>query len=85
MKGTGVLSAISAHFRKILPGLRGFSAESLEKMRLFYEGGMVLENGSSVSGDFNSVIAITELEHTNKSVIETTETLYFVKVQNVSM
>lgn len=46
---------------------------------------MMLENGSSVSGDFNSVIAITELEHTNKSVIETTETLYFVKVQNVSM
>ena len=38
VKGTGVLSAISAHFRKILPGLRGFSAESLEKMRLFYEG-----------------------------------------------
>ncbi|WP_223854995.1 hypothetical protein [Bacteroides sp. GM023] len=46
--------------RKILPGLRGFSAESLKKMRLFYEGWMMLENGSSISGDDNSVIAITE-------------------------
>lgn len=72
--GTGALTAISEHLRKILPGLRGFSAESLKKMRLFYEGWTILENGSSVSGDDNSVIAITELEHKTKSVIEITET-----------
>lgn len=60
--GTGALAAISAHLRKILPGLRGFSAESLKKKRLFYEGWIMLENGASISGDDNSVIAITETD-----------------------
>lgn len=60
--GTGALAAISEHLRKILPGLRGFSAESLKKMRLFYEGWMMLDNDSSVSKGDNSVIAITETD-----------------------
>ena len=56
--GTGALASISNHLRKILPGLRGFSAESLKKMRLFYEAWDMLDN--SLYKSDNSVIAITE-------------------------
>lgn len=41
--GTGALAAISERLRKIMPGLRGFSAESLKKMRLFYENWTILD------------------------------------------
>lgn len=70
--GTGALASISNHLRKILPGLRGFSAESLKKMRLFYEAWDILDN--SLHKSDNSVIAITELEETPQSVITITET-----------
>lgn len=70
--GTGALASISNHLRKILPGLRGFSAESLKKMRLFYEAWDMLDN--SLHKSDNSVIAITELEETPQSVITITET-----------
>lgn len=71
--GTGALTTISNRFRKILPGLRGFSAENLKKMRLFYEAWTMLDNTSSVSDENNSVIAITELSNASESVIENTE------------
>ena len=58
--GTGALASISNHLRKILPGLRGFSAESLKKMRLFYEAWDMLDNSLHKSN--NSVIAITDLK-----------------------
>ena len=35
--GTGFIDAISEQLRKELPGLRGFSAPSMRKMRTFYE------------------------------------------------
>lgn len=35
--GKGFVEAISEQLRKELPGLRGFSAPSLRKMRTFYE------------------------------------------------
>ncbi len=35
--GTGAIGRISEQLRKELPGLRGFSAESIKKMRTFYE------------------------------------------------
>ena len=35
--GKGFIEAISEQLRKELPGLRGFSAASLRKMRTFYE------------------------------------------------
>ena len=35
--GTGAIKSISEQLRKELPGLRGFSATSLKKMREFYE------------------------------------------------
>lgn len=72
--GTGALTAISGRLRKILPGLRGFSAENLKKMRLFYEAWIMLDNVSPMSHKNNSVIAITELNKISKPVIEITET-----------
>ena len=59
--------------RKILLGLRGFSAENLKKMRLFYEAWTMLDNTFSIPNEHNSVIAITELSNTSKSVIVNTE------------
>lgn len=35
--GTGAIEAISEQIKKELPGLHGFSAESIKKMRQFYE------------------------------------------------
>ena len=35
--GTGAISRISEQLRRELPGLRGFSAESIKKMRSFFE------------------------------------------------
>ena len=35
--GTGALEAISTRLRQLLPGLRGYSADSLKLMRIFYE------------------------------------------------
>lgn len=58
--GTGALAAISERLRKILPGLRGFSATQLKEMRLFYEGWIGLDNNSPVMTD--------ELEKVNSSV-----------------
>lgn len=46
--GTGAIETISEQLRKELPGLRGFSAPSLRKMRIFYEEWMMLERNSFV-------------------------------------
>ena len=65
--GTGVLETISAQLRKELPGLRGFSAESLKKMRQFYENWAFLEDSNSTAiTDETPVTA-------EKSVITTTD------------
>ena len=45
--GTSILETISSQLRKELPGLRGFSATSLKKMRLFYENWSFLEDSNS--------------------------------------
>lgn len=64
--GTGALEAISDRLRKILPGLRGFSANSLKNMRKFYEKWSVLDGtvGKSViahTAKDKSTIAIVDL------------------------
>lgn len=66
--GTSVLETISSQLRKELPGLRGFSATSLKKMRLFYENWNFLEDqkSSDITGELlvsnaNSSDASTEL------------------------
>lgn len=45
--GTGAIDAISEQLRKELPGLRGFSATSIKKMRSFYEEWHEVINKSS--------------------------------------
>ena len=47
--GTGAIETISMRLRQELPGLRGFSAPSLRKMRIFYEEWMMLERNSFVA------------------------------------
>lgn len=62
--GAGALAAISGRLRKILPGLRGFSAENLKKMRQFYEEWSELEAKTETAlleRNANSVFANTEL------------------------
>lgn len=49
--GSGAIKAISDQLLKEMPGLRGFSATSLKKMRLFYEQWQMLDSNSSVATD----------------------------------
>ena len=77
--GTSVLETISSQLRKELPGLRGFSATSLKKMRLFYENWSFLEdsnssvmtdelpeklNSSDESDELTAIIPITDFKLT---------------------
>ena len=75
--GTGALEAISQILRKELPGLKGYSATSLKKMRLFYEHWIILDAKSSVATDNSnssvmtdeiSTIAIVDSSKANSSV-----------------
>lgn len=70
--GTGALEAISERLRKILPGLRGFSANSLKNMRKFYEQWNMLDDKSTItnvdSENSNSTIAIVELPDAIESI-----------------
>ena len=61
--GTSVLETLSSQLRKKLPGLRGFSATSLKKMRLFYENWRFLEDSNS------SVMTDEFPDKTNLSVV----------------
>lgn len=68
--GTGALETISSQLRRELPGLKGFSATTLKKMRLFYENWIMLDANSSVATDeLKSTIAIAEISADNSSVI----------------
>lgn len=63
--GEGALASISEQLHKELPGLRGFSENSLKNMRKFYEAWIVLDNNiSSADDNGNSTIAIVELKET---------------------
>lgn len=61
--GTSVLETLISQLRKELPGLRGFSATSLKKMRLFYENWRFLEDSNS------SVMTDEFPDKTNLSVV----------------
>ena len=56
--GSGALETISNQLRRELPGLRGFSATSLKKMRLFYDNWLLLDANSSVATDERNAIDI---------------------------
>lgn len=57
--GTGAIDSISKQLQRDLPGLRGFSAASLKKMRIFYEQWRMIENRS---------LTVNDLENKNDSV-----------------
>jgi hypothetical protein len=59
--GTGALEAISERLRKILPGLRGFSANSLKNMRKFYEQWSMLDKSISIAKPTKELNVITKL------------------------
>ena len=84
--GTNALQTISDKLQKELPGLRGFSATSLKKMRLFYENWIQLDINSSVTtdelksefslGDRN--IEFTDTQDIIKSSVTTDEMVEFI-------
>jgi hypothetical protein len=49
--GTGAIEIISEQLQKELPGLRGFSATNIKKMRRFYEEWSLFLNRSPLAGD----------------------------------
>ena len=53
--GTGAIETISQTLQKELPGLRGFSATSIKKMRQFYEQWSMLTNRPPMAGDLQSI------------------------------
>ena len=65
--GKGFIEAVSEQLRKELPGLRGFSAASLRKMRTFYEEWQILSDNSFVETnklvdlESNSFVGTNEL------------------------
>lgn len=65
--GKGFIEGISEQLRKELPGLRGFSAPSLRKMRTFYEEWRLLSDDSFVetnklpNDDSNSFVSTNKL------------------------
>lgn len=65
--GKGFIEGISEQLRKELPGLRGFSAPSLRKMRTFYEEWRILSDDSFVetnklfNGNSNSFVETNKL------------------------
>ena len=57
--GTGAIEHISNQLQQEMPGLKGFSAENMRKMRLFYEAWVdVFENRSAVPNNLG-VMPIT--------------------------
>ena len=62
--GDGFIASISEQLRKELPGLRGFSAPSMRKMRTFYEEWKQLE--SSNSADASAELQSNSFVETNK-------------------
>ena len=66
--GKGFIEAVCEQLRKELPGLRGFSAASLRKMRTFYEEWQMLSDNSFVETnklvetESNSFVGTNELQ-----------------------
>lgn len=51
--GTGAIENISKQLRRELPGLRGFSAANIKKMRIFYEQWREIINRSPTANDLD--------------------------------
>lgn len=51
--GTGAIASISEQLQRELPGLRGFSAANIKKMRIFYEQWQFIDNRSPLANDLD--------------------------------
>lgn len=67
--GTGAIEQISAILQREMPGLKGFSASNIKKMRIFYEQWKNLSNLSLPVNDFK------ESYITDNQIIEYSERL----------
>lgn len=66
--GTSALQTISEKLRKDLPGLRGFSANSLKNMRKFYENWMMLDAANTVEDPNSTIVNVDSEEETNSTI-----------------
>ena len=70
--GQGALKIISERLQKELPGLRGFSENSLKNMRKFYEEWRMLDANSAIQiaklQESNSTTAVVELQHIDNKI-----------------
>ena len=73
--GSGALKAISDQLRREMPGLRGFSENSLKNMRKFYEAWTILDINEATKVQTtvgqpseNSTIAIVENKEVNSTI-----------------
>ena len=64
--GTNALQSISDKLKSDLPGLRGFSATNLKKMRTFYDNWKSIDYNSSVATDEISPVVTGEIEGVQK-------------------
>ncbi len=64
--GKGFIEAVSEQLRKELPGLRGFSAASLRKMRTFYEEWQMLSDNSFIERNKLVDVENNSLDGTNE-------------------
>ena len=74
--GKGFIDAVSKQLRKELPGLRGFSAPSMRKMRTFYEEWRMLSGSSeAVIVESNSFVLTNKLTEGNQNSFVSTNKL----------
>ena len=66
--GTSALQTISDKLRKDLPGLRGFSANSLKNMRKFYENWMILDDANTATDPNSTIVNVDSEEETNSTI-----------------
>lgn len=66
--GTSALQTISNKLRKDLPGLRGFSANSLKNMRKFYENWMMLDAANTAADSNSTIVNVDSEEETNSTI-----------------
>ena len=68
--GTGVIDGISERLHRELPGLHGFSAPAIRKMRIFYEQWQMLENCSPAVNELSdSPDSVNSLSLVNRSLV----------------
>lgn len=79
--GTGALKAISNQLRKEMPGLRGFSATNLKKMRLFYDNWQNLDS-SIATKKTNSATTIDDAYKSSVATDESQKALDQIDIYN---